>query len=196
MPGDPLLTPVTVVLAHPRADSTCHRLAEVARLAAVDRGAEVALRDLYAERFDPVLADELGAVSPIQEDDPLVVRHRVDLARSKALVVVHPDWWGRPPAILSGWVDRVLVPVCRGLAEGTGPAGSVQRVLVINTSDEPVADGDPLGLVWRRGIGRHLPTTDLERVALRSGPHPDAAEQARWDQVVRRATAWVLGGSR
>ncbi|MGW2271619.1 NAD(P)H-dependent oxidoreductase, partial [Streptomyces yangpuensis] len=23
---------------------------------------------------------------------------------------VHPNWWGMPPAVLTGWVQRVLVP--------------------------------------------------------------------------------------
>lgn len=200
MPGDQLLTPMTVVLAHPTAGSTCHRLAEVVRAHATDDGAEVNVRDLYAERFDPVLADDLDVSSAAAEDDPLVVRHRTDLASSRALVVVHPDWWGKPPAILSGWIDRVLVPVCRAV----GPSGAnrgagsdaVRRVLVVNTSDEQVVDSDPLGLVWRRGIGRHLPTTDLERIALRGRPESGTEELARWEQVVRRATAWALGGAR
>jgi NAD(P)H dehydrogenase (quinone) len=25
-------------------------------------------------------------------------------------IIVHPNWWGQPPAILKGWVDRVLRP--------------------------------------------------------------------------------------
>ncbi len=23
------------------------------------------------------------------------------------IVIVHPNWWGQPPAILKGWIDRV-----------------------------------------------------------------------------------------
>ena len=25
-------------------------------------------------------------------------------------LVVHPNWWGQPPAILKGWIDRVIRP--------------------------------------------------------------------------------------
>ena len=36
-----------------------------------------------------------------------------DLVKGDAdgIVVVHPNWWGQPPAILKGWVDRVLVVI-------------------------------------------------------------------------------------
>jgi FMN-dependent NADH-azoreductase len=32
------------------------------------------------------------------------------LERAAGFLVVHPDWWGGPPAILKGWIDRVLRP--------------------------------------------------------------------------------------
>ncbi len=33
-----------------------------------------------------------------------------DLAAAEEIVVVHPSWWGQPPAILTGWIDRVMRP--------------------------------------------------------------------------------------
>jgi len=30
------------------------------------------------------------------------------IAIADGIVFVHPDWWGMPPAILKGWIDRVL----------------------------------------------------------------------------------------
>ena len=42
--------------------------------------------------------------------DEQVVRHTKELDACGGLVFVHPEWWGQPPALLKGWVDRVLRP--------------------------------------------------------------------------------------
>ncbi|WP_353479750.1 NAD(P)H-dependent oxidoreductase [Streptomyces sp. ALI-76-A] len=69
------------------------------------------------------------------------------------MVFVHPNWWGMPPAVLVGWVQRVLAPgVAYRLGTAAGePAGLLKagKALVLNMSDTP-ADreesefGDPL----------------------------------------------------
>ncbi len=33
-----------------------------------------------------------------------------ELMASDLLIFVHPNWWGQPPAILKGWIDRVFRP--------------------------------------------------------------------------------------
>ena len=34
--------------------------------------------------------------------------HCQELAVAEGIIVIHPNWWGMPPAILKGWVDRVI----------------------------------------------------------------------------------------
>ncbi|GAA1114764.1 hypothetical protein GCM10009630_10200 [Kribbella jejuensis] len=128
------------------------------------RGLGVNVHDLYAENFDPVLrADEAYTSGQSAEQvlaagsDPLLDLHRRELSAASALVVVHPNWWGKPPAILAGWMDRVLVP---GVAYRLDEAGgepesllSLREVLVFNTSDttqdrEAELFGDPLESIW------------------------------------------------
>ncbi|NYT02375.1 MAG: flavodoxin family protein, partial [Methanosarcinales archaeon] len=72
--------------------------------------------------------------------------------------------WGQPPAILKGWVDRVLrAGVAYQFLEGDGgegvPCGLLQAraALVFNTSNTPPARemqafGDPLEREWRSCI--------------------------------------------
>ncbi len=62
--------------------------------------------DLYAEGFDPILTYEEFSAEEVS--DPVVRSHCEQVAEADALVVVHPNWWGQPPAILKGWIDRVL----------------------------------------------------------------------------------------
>jgi len=69
-------------------------------------GHQVAFHDLYTEGFDPLLpAIEFAKVAPLPPD---IASHCQEIAAADGIVIVHPNWWGQPPAILKGWVDRVL----------------------------------------------------------------------------------------
>jgi NAD(P)H dehydrogenase (quinone) len=93
--------------------------------------------------------------------DPAVAVHCTEIAAADGIVIVHPDWWGQPPAILKGWVDRVLRPgVAYRFLEGDSgegiPAGLLRAkaALVFNTSNTPrerelASFGDPLERLWR-----------------------------------------------
>jgi NAD(P)H dehydrogenase (quinone) len=142
-----------VVLAHPKAGSFNHALADVVRRTLDEAGVSVVYHDLYAEAFDPVMtAEEIEAKV---STDPLVERHCRELAEADLVAVVHPNWWGQPPAILKGWVDRV---VRQGLAyrfTANGPEGllRVRGALVLNTANTPLETemklfGDPLANLW------------------------------------------------
>ena len=89
---------ILVVLGHPQPGSFNHALAEAVVSALEERGHEVVFHDHYAEGFDPLLpAEEILSDGPV---DPEVVRHGAELAAAEGIVVVHPNWWGQPPAIL------------------------------------------------------------------------------------------------
>jgi NAD(P)H dehydrogenase (quinone) len=146
---------VVVILGHQHPGSFCHAIAEtaVARLKAL--GHEVVYHDLYEERFDPILPHE-----EINKDDrpsPAVAAHCAEVVAADGYIVVHPNWWAMPPAILKGWVDRV---VRQGVAYEFGPGGTVighlagKRALVFTTSNTPREAelelfGDPLENLWK-----------------------------------------------
>ncbi len=103
---------VLVVLAHPKGDSFNHAIASRAAAALQLGGHRVHVLDLYALRFGAAMTpDERHAY---HSDEPIVdplVREHADLVRSaEALVFVYPTWWSGQPAILKGWLERVLVP--------------------------------------------------------------------------------------
>jgi NAD(P)H dehydrogenase (quinone) len=129
-----------VVYAHPSPDSLTHALFEAATAALAGAGHEVVGLDLYAEELEPAMSEaERRAYHSDQPIlDPTVARH-ADLVRwADALVFVYPTWWMGLPAILKGWLERVLVP---GVAFHLDPAtnrvvsdlGSVRRVVGITT---------------------------------------------------------------
>jgi putative NADPH-quinone reductase len=201
-----------VVLAHPRAGSFNHAIAGRVCRELADRGAQVHFHDLYDEGFDPVLrADEAYTSGDRAADvlaatrDPLIRAHREQLGRASALVAVHPNWWGKPPAIMAGWLDRVLVPgVAYRLDDAGGAPESLLRlenVLVVNTSDttaerEDALFGDPLEAIWRRCLAPYLGGPRVERMVLRVVADADADQRRRWlDEVgVRAARLHAVGG--
>lgn len=149
---------VSVILAHPRQGSFNHAIAGTVVTALTSHGHTVYFHNLYAERFDPVLPyDEIPRDAPL---DPLVAQHCREIREADGIIMVHPDWWGQPPAILKGWIDRVIRP---GVAyrffdgdNGEGiPAGllKAQTALVFNTANTPKERedkvfGDPLERLW------------------------------------------------
>lgn len=190
---------VLVVLGHPKQGSFNHALAEVATAALRADGHEVVFHDLYQERFDPVLpAAEIRAGSAL---DPLVAEHCRALAACDGLVIVHPNWWGQPPAILKGWVDRVFrAGVAYRFEEGDSGEGvpvpllRARAALVLNTTDTPpererAEFGDPLEAIWRSCILRYSGVETVVRrtygVVVTSTPEvrigwlDDARAQAR-----------------
>lgn len=82
----------------------------------------------------------------------LVVReHWRALSRAEVLVVAHPNWWGKPPAIMSGWTDRVLVPgVVYRLDEREGLPTPLLRLRAVLSRDGQLVAGEGAPSVWRR----------------------------------------------
>ncbi|KMS59026.1 NAD(P)H dehydrogenase [Sphingobium baderi LL03] len=97
-----------VVLAHPDPNSFNAMIARAYCDAVEAAGQEVILRDLYAMTFDPVLKNE---ERPVRKGVTLApdVRAELDMLRDTNVVTfVFPIWFGMPPAMLVGYIDRVL----------------------------------------------------------------------------------------
>jgi NAD(P)H dehydrogenase (quinone) len=153
---------VSAILAHPTPGSFNHAIAEVAVKVLNGNGHEVTFHDLYAEKYDPILPSY--EIARAAELDATLAGHCSEIAAADGIVIVHPNWWGQPPAILKGWVDRVLRPgVAYEFVEGDCGEGvpvgllRAQTAVVFNTSNTPTtrelsAFGDPLETLWRNCI--------------------------------------------
>lgn len=112
------------VQAHPEPRSLGAALADDGRRALREAGHTVLESDLYAMRWNPVVdaADfghdparrlHVGAASRRAYDhgtlSPDITAEQDKLRRADAIVLQFPLWWLGPPAILKGWLDRVLV---------------------------------------------------------------------------------------
>lgn len=76
-----------------------------------DAGAEVRLHDLYAEGFAPVLTQgEWRGYLNTPDNRAPVAAQAGDIGWCDTLIFVYPTWWYGLPALLKGWLDRVLLP--------------------------------------------------------------------------------------
>ncbi|MEO5865686.1 MAG: NAD(P)H-dependent oxidoreductase [Sphingomonas sp.] len=97
-----------VILCHPDPESFNHSVAAAYASTARACGQQVVVRDLYALGFDPVLK---GKERPTAHNFTVSadVRSELEFIRgSDVFVLVYPIWFGSPPAMLKGYVERVL----------------------------------------------------------------------------------------
>ena len=97
-----------VILCHPDPASFNHSVADAYASAVLASGQQVLMRDLYALGFDPVLK---GSERPTAPDFKVSadVQSELELIRgSDVFVLIYPIWFGSPPAMLKGYVERVL----------------------------------------------------------------------------------------
>lgn len=97
-----------VIVAHPAADSFTMAVARAYCDAVSAHGQAVVLRDLYRLGFDPVLkAAERpsgGAFTPAAD----VAAELEQLSGSDIFVLIYPIWFGAPPAMIKGYIERVF----------------------------------------------------------------------------------------
>jgi NAD(P)H dehydrogenase (quinone) len=87
-----------------------------------------------------------------------------EIAVADGIIIVHPNWWGMPPAILKGWIDRVLRPevAYRFVAKATRAKAcrwvcSRRRRRLFSTpptrrTTRAEIFGDPLETLWKNCV--------------------------------------------
>lgn len=97
-----------VILCHPEARSFNAAVAAKYCATVEDCGQRATIRNLYAMRFDPVLRSEERPGTRGFFQSPHVAFEMSMLAAADVIVFIYPIWFGLPPAMLKGYVDRVL----------------------------------------------------------------------------------------
>ncbi|SMP79624.1 Putative NADPH-quinone reductase (modulator of drug activity B) [Desulfonatronum zhilinae] len=153
---------ISIILAHPDKASFNHAIAATVVKQIESNGHAVSFHDLYAENFDPLLVcGEIPKHAVLPES---VKSHCEEIRQADGIVVIHPNWWGQPPAVLKGWIDRVIRPgIAYEFLEGDSGEGvprgllKAQVAVVFNTSNttperERQVFGDPLETIWRNCV--------------------------------------------
>lgn len=196
---------VLIVHAHPEPQSLCAALCCVATEHLRAQGHQVRVSDLHVARFNPVAsgADFTQRQNPDYLDHVLEQRHAcetgtlaVDIQSELAkllwcdlLILNFPISWCAAPAMLKGWLDRVLVS---GLVHGLGPHQdrgglSPKRVMLSITVEGQAQLFGPDGvhgslvdmlMPLTRGTLAHIGMSVLPSFVANHAPGASAGEQA------------------
>ena len=189
---------VSVILSHPDDKSFNHAIAKAVSCQLINNGHNVFFHDLYKENFDPLLTcDEIDKDASLNK---IIKTHCEELAEADGIIIVHPNWWGQPPAILKGWIDRVIRPgvayefIDADSGEGV-PNGllKAKAAIVFNTSNteaerESTVFGDPLETIWKNCIFGLCGVTNFYRRMFRIVVTSTEIQRTEW-LVEARKTA-------
>jgi NAD(P)H dehydrogenase (quinone) len=89
---------VLVIVAHPNKSSFNHTIALTCSKTLSRNGREVIVHDLYEEHLNPILT--FGEFPQDAVLPPDIQRHCDEVSLADGGVIIHPNWWGQPPAIL------------------------------------------------------------------------------------------------
>ena len=193
----------SVILAHPYEKSFNHAIYN--RIIAVldGSGAGVFSHDLYKEEFNPVMT--VGELGKDPSADPMVLQYADELMQSDLLFFIHPNWWGQPPAILKGWVDRVIRPpyaydMPEGAVSGlpvaklTGKFGIVYNTSNTDAERENSYFGDPLENLWKFCTFGFCGIEKYHRRMFRIVSESTQTERENWLSIVDSDVKRIVSG--
>lgn len=168
-----------LVFAHPDRASFDGQIVDAYVETATRLGQEVIVRDLYAMGFDPILRDEERPLHGNGDVSPDVAEELKLLSAAHIVVLVYPIWFALPPAMLKGYVDRVL-----------GSGYSFRDVQA--RAGHPALKGKPLlsfstsgtSLPWLHEQGQVQSLREIFDAYLWQGFGMQQAEHIRIDSVV------------
>jgi len=186
---------ISVILAHPYSGSFNHAIYQVVLEILEDNRHQINAHNLYEEGFQPLL--EGSELATGETSDPLVLKHRNEIKEAQGIIIIHPNWWGQPPAILKGWMDRVLRSgVAYEFEEGDDGSGVPEGLLVaetamvFNTSNTPAEReirifGDPLERILRDCVVDFCGIKNFYRKIFRIIASSTLKEREEWLEEVK-----------
>jgi NAD(P)H dehydrogenase (quinone) len=181
---------ILIILGHPDNTSFNHSIAETAKNKLIENGHEVVFHDLYKEKFDPIT--HLSEIPKNAKIDKVIENHCLELTKSDGIIIIHPNWWGQPPAILKGWIDRVIrAGVAYEFLDGDNGEGLPNGLLkahtgiVFNTSNtneerENNIFKDPLETIWKNCILEFCGVKNFYRKMFRIMVNSSTTQREEW----------------
>ncbi|ADG82130.1 NAD(P)H-dependent oxidoreductase [Thermincola potens] len=115
-----------IVFAHPNPNSYNAAVLETVKKALEQQKVSYEIKDLYRMNWNPLLSTE-DLQKIYQGQVPADIAGEQEAVRqADTLVFIYPIWWFEQPAILKGWIDRVL---SHGFAYRQTEQGMVEGLL-------------------------------------------------------------------
>ena len=131
-----------IIYTHPWNKSYNFAILQILIEGLAQKGHTIDLIDLYKEKFDPVLSKkELSYYSQGKLVDQKIGEYQKRIEQADHIFFIFPVWWYDVPAILKGFLDRVLL---KNWAYEYSPAGIpkgklgfIKKATVITTMKSP-----------------------------------------------------------
>lgn len=122
-----------IIYAHPYERSFNKAILDTAIAALESAHMRVLVEDLNKEGFNPVVsAEDLAAHTGAGTGSSDIDTCQARMKAADYLVFIYPVWWGGMPAILKGYIERVLVS---GFAYAHGkPLLAGKKAIIFNTT--------------------------------------------------------------
>lgn len=161
---------ILIILGHPDSGSFNHALAEAGKTQLINNGHSVVFHDLYKEQFNAVQYSLSNA------DNEDINTHCSDLVNCDGIIIIHPNWWGQPPAIVKGYLERVFLPEVAYTFEKDANNSLIIKgllkakiAIILNTSNTPEEleekiYKDPLETIWKNRVFKSCGISNYKRL--------------------------------
>jgi NAD(P)H dehydrogenase (quinone) len=186
------------IYCHPLPESFHAAIRAEALAGLNEAGHSVDLCDLYAEKFDPVMsAEERRDYHDLAKNQSRVTDYARRLREADALVMQFPVWSFGPPAMLKGWMDRLLMP---GVAfDLSNPNKAIplltnlKRIAGITTYGRPRWNALLVGDPPKRIVTRYMPRfTDGAKVDYFPLYHMNVASEDKRKAFIAKVRAAMV----
>lgn len=135
---------VTIVFSHPWHGSYNKAILNAITHQLEKENKEYQVLDLHKDGFNPVFSEaELSLYNQGKALDPLILKYQEYIGKSEQIIFMFPNWWNSIPGILKGFFDKVLLKdFAFNYEGGFNPLLSIDKTLVITTSEHPSANFD------------------------------------------------------
>lgn len=97
-----------IIYAHPNHQSLSYSFYKSILKGINTKAESVETIDLYAENFNPALVYNEEKRRRDMHLDPELTAYREKIKWANRIVFIYPIFWGRPPAMLLGFIDRIF----------------------------------------------------------------------------------------
>lgn len=189
-----------IVYYHPYNGSFCHAILEATKKGLTTAGFAIDVIDLQADQFDPVMssADLLGFVKH-QMIDEQAKQYAQRLQRATELVFIFPIWWELMPAMVKGFIDKVIFPgsTYEYAKTITGMASSLpnlKQTTVITTMNTPkyiyqFVFGNALKKAMISGTLRKTGLKKVKWLSLSGVKSQTQAKRENWLRMIEKRMA-------
>lgn len=189
---------ISVILSHPNPASFNHAIARTVCETLRGAGHTPLFHDLHAEGFAPVMpTEELDRTDDLP---PLVRQHTEELVAADGIILIHPNWWSAPPAMMAGWRDRCIRAglAYRFEADANGNGHSVGMLKarfawIINTLNTPLNVeeqilGNPMLKHWKEIVFSLCGVKEVSQKLIGPVITSTPEQRAQWLDEVKTLT--------